>query len=117
VLVGAVIVSTPQDLALRDAARGIDLFKKVGVPLLGMVQNMSTFVCSNCGHDHDIFGMDGAKAMSEARDLPLLGDIPLHASICRDSDAGRPTCVADPDGPQALKFRAVAAKVAERLGL
>lgn len=105
---GAIIVSTPQDLALRDAVRGVDLFKKVGVPILGMVQNMRTFICTNCGHEHDIFGLDGARRKCNEMGIRLLGDIPLHPSICTDADAGKPTIVANPDGPQAEAFNHIA---------
>ncbi|KAF2172404.1 hypothetical protein M409DRAFT_17637 [Zasmidium cellare ATCC 36951] len=114
---GAVIVSTPQDLALRDATRGVEMFKKVGVPILGMVQNMSTFTCSNCGHSHDIFGLDGARNKCDELGLPLLGDIPLHAQICTDADAGKPTVVASPDSPQAAAFRNVAQQLVSSLKL
>ncbi|KAK3115522.1 hypothetical protein LTR53_005058 [Teratosphaeriaceae sp. CCFEE 6253] len=116
-LAGAVIVSTPQDLALRDALRGVDLFKKVNLPVLGMVQNMSTFTCTNCGHHHDIFGIDGVRRKCEQMGIELLGDIPLHPSICHDADAGKPTVVANPDGPQAQAFHAVMAAVARAIGL
>ncbi|KAF2485422.1 P-loop containing nucleoside triphosphate hydrolase protein [Neohortaea acidophila] len=116
-LSGAVIVSTPQNLALRDAVRGLDLFKKVNVPILGMVQNMSTFHCSECGHKHDIFGLDGARRKCDEMGIELLGDIPLHSRICVDADEGKPTVVADPHGPQAASFREIAAKVATALQL
>ncbi|KAK3624159.1 hypothetical protein LTR56_021192 [Elasticomyces elasticus] len=116
-LAGAIVVSTPQDLALRDAVRGVDLFKKVNVPILGMVQNMSTFTCTNCGHHHDIFGLDGVRTKCEQLGINLLGDIPLHPSICHDADAGKPTVVAAPDGPQALAFHAVMEAVANSIGL
>ncbi|WPG98612.1 P-loop containing nucleoside triphosphate hydrolase protein [Acrodontium crateriforme] len=114
---GAVIISTPQDLALRDAVRGVDLFKKVNVPILGMVQNMSTFTCTNCGHNHDIFGLDGAKKKCEELGLTLLGDIPLHPQICQDADRGKPTVVASPNGPQAESFQRIARNVCSTLGL
>ncbi|KAK4580116.1 hypothetical protein LTR86_000319 [Recurvomyces mirabilis] len=116
-LTGAVIVSTPQDLALRDAVRGIDLFKKVNVPILGMVQNMSTFACTNCGHKHDIFGLDGARKKCEQIGVTLLGDIPLHPQICHDADIGKPTVVASPEGPQAQAFHAVMEAVVKSIGL
>ncbi|KAK3678511.1 hypothetical protein LTR78_001808 [Recurvomyces mirabilis] len=116
-LTGAVIVSTPQDLALRDAVRGIDLFKKVNVPILGMVQNMSTFACTNCGHKHDIFGLDGARKKCDELGVTLLGDIPLHPQICHDADIGKPSVVASPEGPQAQAFHAVMEAVAKSVGL
>nr|POE64900.1 iron-sulfur protein ind1 [Quercus suber] len=134
-LAGAVIVTTPQDLALRDAVRGVDLFRKVNVPILGMIQNMSSFTCSACGHNHDIFGLDGTcreSPVSRIRNtdcsiggtrkcaemgLTLLGDIPLHAEICRDADAGKPTVVGSPDGPQAKAFHAVVEQLRKVLGI
>ncbi|KAF2772434.1 P-loop containing nucleoside triphosphate hydrolase protein [Teratosphaeria nubilosa] len=116
-LAGAIIVSTPQDLALRDAARGIDFFKKTNTPILGMIQNMSTFTCTNCGHNHDIFGLDGAKRMCQEIGVELLGDIPLHPSICHDADAGKPTVVASPEGPQAQSFTAIARGLTSTLKL
>ncbi|EMC99775.1 hypothetical protein BAUCODRAFT_145153 [Baudoinia panamericana UAMH 10762] len=116
-LTGAIIVSTPQDLALRDAVRGIDLFRKVKVPILGMVQNMSTFRCTNCGHDHDIFGLDGARRKCEQLGVKLLGDIPLHAQICHDADTGKPTVVANPESPQAQAFNSIVSELAATLPL
>ncbi|EME89292.1 uncharacterized protein MYCFIDRAFT_26808 [Pseudocercospora fijiensis CIRAD86] len=126
-LTGAAIVSTPQDLALRDAVRGIDLFKKVNVPIFGMIQNMSSFVCTNCDHKHDIFGLDGilfpptlltqagAKKKCNEIGIPFLGDIPLHPDICANADAGKPTMVANPDTPQAKSFDEIAKKIASKL--
>ncbi|KAK5113343.1 hypothetical protein LTR62_003442 [Meristemomyces frigidus] len=116
-LTGAVIVSTPQDLALRDAERGIELWRKVGVPILGMVQNMSSFTCTNCGHNHDIFGLDGARRKCEELGVELLGDIPLHAQICQDADRGKPTVVGSPEGPQARAFTEVMGNVAKAAGI
>ncbi|CAK3885914.1 related to Nbp35p and human nucleotide-binding [Lecanosticta acicola] len=116
-LSGAVIVSTPQDLALRDAVRGIDLFRKVNVPILGMVQNMSTFTCVNCGHNHDIFGLDGARRKCNDLGIDLLGDIPLHPQICSDADAGRPTTIADPNSPQARAFGSVVRALRSNLNI
>ncbi|KAK4549329.1 hypothetical protein LTR36_006326 [Oleoguttula mirabilis] len=116
-LAGAIIVSTPQDLALRDAVRGIDLFKKVNVPILGMIQNMSTFTCTSCGHNHDIFGLDGARKKCQELGINLLGDIPLDAQICRDADNGKPTVVASPEGSQAQAFTNIAAELASKLGI
>ena len=97
---------------MRDAVRGVDLFKKVNVPILGIIQNMSTFVCTNCGHTHDIFGLDGARRKCDELGIRLLGDIPLHPQICTDADAGKPTVVASPDGPQAEAFRLIADQIA-----
>ena len=104
-------------MALRDAVRGVDLFKKVNVPILGIIQNMGAFVCSNCGHEHDIFGLDGAKRKCTEMGIHLLGDIPLHPQICADADAGKPTVVASPDGPQAKAFMTIADKVVKILGI
>ncbi|KAF7189460.1 Iron-sulfur protein IND1 [Pseudocercospora fuligena] len=114
-LTGAAIVSTPQDLALRDAVRGVDLFKKVNVPIFGMIQNMGTFVCTNCDHKHDIFGLDGAKKKCNEIGIPFLGDIPLHPNICADADAGKPTMVANPNTPQAKSFDEIARNIASKL--
>lgn len=93
------------------------MFNKVSVPILGMVQNMSTFTCTNCGHNHDIFGLDGAKKKCSDLDIRFLGDIPLHPSICSDADAGKPTLVANPDGPQAKAFTVIAQELASELRL
>ncbi|KAL1586560.1 hypothetical protein WHR41_05228 [Cladosporium halotolerans] len=107
-LAGAVVVSTPQDLALRDAVRGVQFFEKTKTRVLGMVQNMSAFVCTNCGHEHDVFGLDGAKKKCEELGINLLGDIPLHPQICSDADAGKPTIVGSPNSPQAAAFTKLA---------
>ncbi|HEY4275752.1 MAG TPA: iron-sulfur cluster carrier protein ApbC [Rhizomicrobium sp.] len=114
-LKGAVIVSTPQDIALIDAKKGIAMFKKTQVPILGMVENMSVFVCPDCGHAHHIFGHGGAREMAEKDGAPFLGEIPLVPRIRETSDAGTPVMVAAPDGPEALAFLAVAEKVAAAL--
>jgi ATP-binding protein involved in chromosome partitioning len=111
-LTGAVIVSTPQDIALIDARKAIAMFQKVQVPILGIVENMSMFVCENCGHEHPIFGHGGAKATAEKLGAPFLGEIPLVPRIRELSDAGTPVSVTVPDGPEAAAFRAVAEKVA-----
>lgn len=105
-LAGAVIVSTPQDLALIDARKGIEMFRKVNVPVLGIVENMSAYVCTHCGHEEHIFGHGGAKAEAEKIGVPFLGEIPLHASIRAMSDAGTP--VAAQDSPQADIYRQIA---------
>ncbi|GGF51770.1 iron-sulfur cluster carrier protein [Azorhizobium oxalatiphilum] len=110
-LAGAVIVSTPQDLALIDARRGIAMFQRVNVPILGVVENMATFVCPHCGGRSDIFGHGGARAEAEKLKVPFLGEIPLHMRIREMSDAGVPIMVSDPDSPQAADYRAVAEKV------
>lgn len=93
------------------------MFNKVNVPILGMVQNMSTFTCTNCGHNHDIFGLDGAKKKCGDLGIRFLGDVPLHPSICSDADAGKPTMVASPDGDQAKAFAAIAQELATELRL
>ena len=98
---GAVIVSTPQDLALIDARRGIAMFKRVNVPVLGIVENMSYFMCPQCGTRSDIFGHGGARHEAERLGVPFLGEVPLHMDIREKSDAGRPVVATDPDGPHA----------------
>jgi ATP-binding protein involved in chromosome partitioning len=114
-LAGAVIVSTPQDLALLDARRGVAMFEKVNVPVIGIVENMANFCCPNCGHVSPIFGHGGARAEAERTGVPFLGEIPLHMDIRQTSDEGRPVVATDPDGAHAKAYRAVAARVWERL--
>jgi ATP-binding protein involved in chromosome partitioning len=111
-LTGAIIVTTPQDIALLDARKGLKMFEKVGVPVLGVVENMSVHVCSNCGHVEHIFGADGGKKMAADYKVDYLGGLPLNLSIREQADAGRPTVVADPDGEIAALYKAVARKVA-----
>lgn len=111
-LAGAVIVSTPQDLALADARKGIAMFGQVKVPVLGIVENMSHFLCPHCGERSDIFGHGGARATAAALGVPFLGEIPLHPQIRELSDAGTPVMVAAPESPQAAAFTAVASAVA-----
>ena len=115
-LKGAVIVSTPQDLALIDARRGLAMFKRVNVPVLGIVENMSTFICPNCGTRHDIFGHGGARREAERLGVPFLGEVPLEMSIRETSDAGLPIVATQPDSPHAAAYRAIAAKVRDQLG-
>jgi len=115
-LKGAVIVSTPQDLALIDARRGVAMFKRVNVPVLGVVENMSYFLCPECGTRSDIFGHGGARREAERLGVPFLGEVPLDMVNRETSDAGRPVVATDPDGPHAKAFRAIAAKVREALG-
>jgi ATP-binding protein involved in chromosome partitioning len=110
-LAGAVIVSTPQDIALIDARKGLEMFHKVSVPVLGIVENMSYYCCPECGHRADIFGHGGARAEAMALGVPFLGEIPLHADIRMLSDAGAPIVAAQPDSHQAAAFRAVADEV------
>ena len=114
-LKGAVIVSTPQDIALIDATKGIAMFSKTQVPILGVVENMSVFICPDCGHAHHIFGHGGARETAEKVGAPFLGEIPLVPRIRETSDAGTPVMVEAPDGPEAKAFLAVAEKVAESL--
>jgi ATP-binding protein involved in chromosome partitioning len=113
---GAVIVSTPQDLALIDARRGIAMFKRVNVPVLGIVENMSTFICPNCGTRHDIFGHGGARREAERLGVPFLGEVPLEMTIRETSDAGLPIVATQPDSAYAAAYRAIAANVREQLG-
>jgi ATP-binding protein involved in chromosome partitioning len=114
-LKGAVIVSTPQDLALIDARRGIAMFRRVNVPVLGIVENMSTFICPNCGTRSDIFGHGGARREAERLGVPFLGEVPLAIDIREKSDAGEPVVVASPEGPHAQAFRDIAARVRDGL--
>ena len=113
---GAVIVSTPQDLALIDARRGIAMFNRVNVPVLGLVENMSFFVCPKCGERSDIFGHGGAQHEAERQGVPFLGAVPLHMDIRETSDAGRPVVATEPDGPHAKIYREIAARVRDQLG-
>jgi ATP-binding protein involved in chromosome partitioning len=111
-MTGAVIVTTPQDIALLDAKKGIKMFDKVGVPILGIVENMAVHICSNCGHAEHIFGEGGGKKMAADYELDYLGALPLDMQIRLQADNGRPTVVADPDGEVAAIYKAVARKVA-----
>jgi ATP-binding protein involved in chromosome partitioning len=108
---GAVIVSTPQDLALIDARRGVAMFKRVNVPVLGVVENMSYFMCPECGTRSDIFGHGGARHEAERLGVPFLGEVPLHIDIREKSDSGRPVVATDPDGPHAKIYREIASRV------
>jgi ATP-binding protein involved in chromosome partitioning len=114
-LKGAVIVSTPQDLALIDARRGIAMFRRVNVPVLGIVENMSTFICPHCGTRSDIFGHGGARHEAERLGVPFLGEVPLALEIRETSDAGLPLVASAPDGPHAQAFRAIASRVRDGL--
>ncbi len=114
-LKGAVIVSTPQDLALIDARRGIAMFRRVNVPVLGIVENMSYFLCPHCGERSDIFGHGGARAEAERLGVPFLGEVPLDMEIREKSDAGRPVVAEAPDGPHAKVFREIATRVRDGL--
>ncbi len=110
-LAGAVIVSTPQDLALIDARRGVSMFKRVEIPILGIVENMATFVCPHCGQSSHIFGHGGAREEAQRLDVPFLGEVPLNMTIRELSDAGRPVVVADPEGPHARIYKDMAQQV------
>lgn len=114
-LKGAVIISTPQDLSLIDARRGLAMFRKVNVPVLGIVENMSYFQCPHCGTKSDIFGHGGARHEAERLGVPFLGEIPLHMSIRTSSDAGTPVVESEPDGPHAAIYRDIGAKVRDQL--
>jgi ATP-binding protein involved in chromosome partitioning len=114
-LKGAVIVSTPQDLALIDARRGIAMFRRVNVPVLGIVENMSYFLCPHCGERTDIFGHGGARAEAERLNVPFLGEVPLDIEIREKSDAGQPVVATAPDGAHAKIFRDIAARVRDGL--
>ena len=114
-ITGAVIVTTPQDIALLDAKKGIKMFEKVGVPILGIVENMAVHVCSQCGQTEHIFGVDGGKKMAVEYGMDYLGALPLDMQIRLQADNGRPTVVADPDGEVAGIYKAVARKVAVTL--
>ncbi|KAG7466471.1 hypothetical protein MATL_G00165150 [Megalops atlanticus] len=114
-IAGAVIVSTPQDIALLDARRGAEMFRKVNVPVLGLVQNMSVFQCPKCHHQTHIFGADGARNLAQTLGVEILGDIPLHMSIREMSDRGQPVVVSSPDSPEAEAYRNVASAVVQRL--
>ncbi len=114
-LKGAVIVSTPQDIALIDARRGIAMFRKTQVPVLGIVENMSTFICPNCGHESHIFGHGGARETAEKLGEPFLGEIPLNTAIRLTSDAGTPIVASAPDSPEARAFLLIAEQVAAKI--
>ncbi|MFC5512838.1 iron-sulfur cluster carrier protein ApbC [Massilia jejuensis] len=112
---GAVIVTTPQDIALLDARKGLKMFEKVGIPIIGIVENMSTHICSNCGHTEAIFGHGGGEKMCKDFNVDFLGALPLTMSIREQTDSGRPTVVADPDGAVASVYKAIARKVAVKV--
>lgn len=114
-MTGAVIVTTPQDIALLDAKKGIKMFEKVGVPILGIVENMAVHVCSNCGHVEHIFGADGGKKMAADYGMDYLGALPLDMHIRLQADSGKPTVVADPDGEVAQIYKKVARDVAVKI--
>jgi len=113
---GAVIVTTPQDVALIDARKGLKMFEKVGIPILGVVENMSTHICSQCGHEEHIFGQGGAARMCKEYGTELLGSLPLDIEIREHADSGKPTVVADPDGRAAEIYRAIGRRLAVKIG-
>ena len=112
---GAVIVTTPQDIALIDARKGLKMFEKVGIPIIGIVENMAIHICSQCGHAEHIFGSGGGEKMCKDYDVELLGSLPLDIRIREQADSGKPTVVSDPEGPIAAIYRDIARKVAARI--
>ncbi|MET0980978.1 MAG: iron-sulfur cluster carrier protein ApbC, partial [Telluria sp.] len=112
---GAVIVTTPQDIALLDARKGLKMFEKVGIPIIGVVENMSTHICSNCGHTEAIFGQGGGEKMCKDFGVDFLGALPLTMAIREQADSGRPTVVADPDGAVAGVYKDIARRVAVKV--
>jgi ATP-binding protein involved in chromosome partitioning len=110
-LSGAIIVSTPQDIALIDARKGLNMFTKMDVPVLGIVENMSQHICSNCGYVEPVFGHGGAKDEAERLGLPFLGEVPLDMKLRESSDSGTPIVISDPDHPASLVFRTMAETV------
>jgi ATP-binding protein involved in chromosome partitioning len=114
---GAVIVTTPQEIALLDARKGLKMFQKVEVNILGVVENMSTHVCSNCGHEEHIFGQGGGERMATEYAVPFLGSLPLDLSIREQTDAGRPSVVAEPRGTIAGRYREIARRATAQLAL
>lgn len=113
---GAVIVSTPQDIALLDARKGLEMFRKTDIPILGIIENMSLYVCEACGHEAHIFGHGGARKEAEKLDCPFLGEIPLHIDIRENSDSGQPILAKNETGPIADAFDAIAKSVIAQLG-
>ncbi|MBT5898501.1 MAG: Mrp/NBP35 family ATP-binding protein, partial [Rhodospirillaceae bacterium] len=114
-LVGAVIVSTPQDISLIDARKGLNMFRQMNVPVMGMIENMSYYHCPNCGDRAEIFGHGGARETAAELGCDFLGEIPLHISLRETSDAGTPIAASDPESPQAQAFMAIARQIEERL--
>jgi ATP-binding protein involved in chromosome partitioning len=114
---GAIIVTTPQDIALLDAKKGIEMFRKVDVPVLGIVENMAVHICSNCGHADHLFGSGGGEHIANEYGVPLLGSLPLARSIREQADGGNPTVVAEPDGPVSAIYRDIARRVGAHLAM
>ena len=113
---GAVIVTTPQDIALIDARKGLKMFQKVNIPILGIVENMSLHICSKCGHEERIFGEGGAERMGKDYDIELLGALPLDINIRQQVDSGKPTVAADPNSRVAQIYKQIARRVAVKIG-
>jgi len=114
-LSGAIIVTTPQDVALIDARKGLNMFRKVGVPALGLIENMSHYVCSECGHEESIFKRGGGREMAQRLDVPFLGEIPIDPRIVIGGDSGQPIVALEPDSPAAVIYMAIAEKLARGL--
>ena len=112
---GAVIVTTPQDIALLDARKGIEMFAKVDIPILGIVENMAVHICSECGHSEHIFGADGGERIAREYGVELLGSLPLDLTIREQTDGGKPTVVAAPDSANTATYRQIADKIAAQL--
>jgi len=112
---GAVIITTPQDIALIDARKGLKMFEKVGIPILGIIENMSVHVCSKCGHEERIFGEGGGERMGKDYDVEMLGALPLDINIRQQADSGKPTVVSDPDGPVSAIYKQIARRVAVKI--
>ncbi len=111
----ALIVTTPQDLALLDARRAYEMFRKVNVPVLGVIENMSIHICSQCGHAESIFGEGGGQQIAEQYDIPLLGSLPLDRQIRQQTDSGKPTLIAEPEGANAMLYRDIAQQIIDKL--
>ena len=112
---GAVIVTTPQDIALLDARKAYNMFEKVDIPVIGVIENMSMHVCSNCGHTEHIFGSGGGQSLAEQYAIDNLGDVPLERRIRENADGGHPTVVAEPDSPTTAVYKQIARRVAARI--
>ena len=112
---GCVIVTTPQDIALLDARKGLEMFRKVSIPILGIIENMSTHICSKCQHEETIFGEGGGARISEEYNIDLLGKLPLTAAVRSQTDSGKPSVISEPDSEYSKKFRAGAKKMAIKL--
>ena len=114
-MTGAVIVTTPQDIALLDARKGLKMFEKVGIPILGIVENMAIHICSQCSHAEHVFGSGGGERMAKDYDVEYLGGLPLDIRIREQTDAGRPTVIAEPDSDIAAMYKKIARRVAVKI--